>query len=70
MLQVPETADAVDLLVQGTFLIRRALARSAAAQRLGAVPVDRPVCRDATLPIAPVTDSRSALGGSPNVRIA
>jgi hypothetical protein len=70
MRQVPETADPADLLVRGTFPLRRALARPAAAQRLGAEPVDRPGCRDDTLPIAPVTDSRSALGASPNLRIA
>ena len=70
MPNVPDTADTMDLLVQGTYLHRGVLARSGPTQRRGAARLDRRDHRDDTLPIVPVTDSRSALGGSPGLALA
>ena len=63
MPHVPDTDDTMDLLVQGTYLHRGVLAGSGPTQRLGAARLDRRDDWDETLPIVPVTDSRSALGG-------
>ena len=71
MPNVPDTADTMDLLVQGTYLHRGVLARSGPTQRRGAARLDRRDHWDDTPPpIVPVTDSRSALGGSPGLRLA
>lgn len=72
MLQVTHTADAADLLVQGTYVLRDELdrlARTASTRRLVAERPRRPR-RDDAVGIVFITQSRSTLGRSPNSRIA